>query len=127
MSKRKAPQRGDDSALSDDSNFHDVRDSQVCRAELLDRKSLALDKKRTRFSNINDLTQQGDLSQALNTQHKQQRKCKDEKQQRCGLIESISLRNFKCHAAFDHTFGLCINFILGRNGSKQKSFSFFSL
>ena len=118
MSKRKAPQRIDDSILSDDTNTNERRQNRL--SELPDRNSLAFSEKRKRITNFNDLTQHGDFSQAST-----QRELKfNPQQQRCGIIETISLRNFKCHSGLDHTFCPYINFIVGRNGSKYRFYLF---
>jgi hypothetical protein len=79
---------------------------------ILDRELNAFSEKRSRISNINDLTQAGDLhqinAQQINSSHSP----------RCGTIERITLVNFKCHSLFEWDFHNCINFILGSNGSK---------
>ena len=117
MSKRKALP-GEDAYSSDDS-IETIRNSHV--SDMLSSNSFASEKKRARL-NMSDLTLRGDLSLTVSSRHNQQIRYTEENLQRCGLIKKISLRNFKCHAAFDHTFGLNINFILGRNGSKPKGF-----
>ena len=106
MSKRKAPLHDDE----DESNTHEKSEAHLL--ETHDGNSLAFSAKHKRFSNINDLTKIGDLlisrSSASN--------CRRE--QRCGTIESVSLKNFKCHAYFNFEFGSNINFFTGRNGSE---------
>ena len=38
-----------------------------------------------------------------------------------GVIQKISLRNFKCHSALDFDLHPYINFIIGRNGSGKSA------
>jgi structural maintenance of chromosomes protein 6 len=48
-------------------------------------------------------------------------KCKKVKQTRCGAIEKICLKNFKCHSSLEFEISPFINFILGRNGSGKSA------
>jgi hypothetical protein len=105
MAKRKATKNIDDSTNSDDSQLEN-------RLSIPDRKLTAFSEKRSRISNINDLTQAGDFTQ-INTQQKF-----NPHPERCGIIERITLVNFKCHSFIEFDFHGYINFILGRNGSK---------
>ena len=109
MSKRKATKNIDDSTNSDESQS----EIPQSRLSIPDRKPSAFSEKRSRISNINELTQVGDLTQ-IGTQKKNTASS----QQRCGLIEKIQCTNFKCHAFIEFEFLPYINFILGRNGSK---------
>ncbi len=45
---------------------------------------------------------------------------RERKQIYSGVIERISLKNFKCHSMLEFDLGSNINFILGRNGSKMQ-------
>ena len=118
MSKRKATQKEDDSMNSDDL---DASNRRSMLSQTVDRKSLAFSEKRKKISNTyNELTQYGDFS---TNEHGTQRKSIASIQQRVGIIENISLTNFKCHSFLEFSFHSYINFILGRNGSKLKKTS----
>ncbi len=95
MAKRKAAKNTDDFLLEN-------------RVSKPDREPTAFSEKRSRISNINDLTEEGDLHQDIDSSHLP----------RCGIIERITLVNFKCHSFIEFDFGNCINFLLGSNGSK---------
>ena len=47
-----------------------------------------------------------------------QKREKESKTIYSGVIEKVSLKNFKCHSMLEFELGSNINFILGRNGSK---------
>ena len=110
MSKRKAPQHIDDSLTSEESSAGSFDRKSLAETQLKERKSLAFSEKRKKISTGNfELTQYGDID---TSQHQ-----RSFVQNRVGIIEKISLTNFKCHSHLEFNFHSYINFILGRNGS----------